>query len=172
MREWVGGPSWGGGEPWPGPQPPHVQHMCPSPGTRMCPHTDMHGHTCTPLTFGPCLEPPCPLPGLQGTCAWPATPPLPPAAGHRDPSPAQPGMPQPQGSRGVFGGCSPLRIRSARAATLETPVNGLEGARVSLALEGRAGAPLGARCSGEAPQPPPDIGGTWLFRCCPHPAPL
>lgn len=33
-------------------------------------------------------------------------------------------------------------------ATLETPVNSLEGARLSLALEGRAGAPLGAKCRG------------------------
>lgn len=110
MREWAGGSSWGGGEPWPGPQPPVCStcapvlgHTCPC--TRTC--VDSRAPPCASTDVWSLLGAPLPSPRVPGDLCLASDSPLPRAAGHRSPSPAQPRTSQLQGSRGVFGGVQP-----------------------------------------------------------------
>lgn len=167
----AGGPSWGGGGPRLGPQPPCAAQV-PSPGTRVCPHTDTHGYACTPCAstdLWSLLGAPCPLPGFQGTCAWPATPPA-MSSRAQGPltSPAQ-GATAPVGEAGGSLGVHPpvnQECMSSQAGkTCEWPGGGW-----GVPGTGRQSrSPLSARCS---PTAPPQYRGAWLCRCCPHPAPL
>lgn len=144
--------------------------MCPSPGIHMCPHTDVHGHACTPRAstdVWSLLGAPLPSPRVPGDLCLASDSPMPLAAGHKDPSRAQPRMPQPQGSRGGLLGVQPpvnQECKSGHAGnTCEWPGRG-QGVP---GTGGQSRSPPGCQVQQGGPTSPPSIGETWLFWCCP-----
>lgn len=167
MRGWAGGPSWGGGEPWAGPQPAMCSTCAPAPG-----HTCAHTRTCMDTRAPPCAS--ADVWSLLGA----------PLSSPRGPVPGQQ-LPPATSSKAQAPLTSP-----AQAATAPGKQGALWGVQPPMNQECKNGhpgniwrepgcpwhwkaeqEPPGCQVQGGGPTAPPDIGGTWLFRCCPHPAP-